>query len=90
MDYEVDDIRFLRCNFVYDIKNIINNNIKKMTQGMTENEIKAFEMGVGNILGILEAFYEPEENTEIIIYDKSVTTSEEADIDEILERINKE
>lgn len=51
----MNEVYFLGMDIVEEVKNIIKLSTVLCTDGMTENELKAYQMGVENTLSALDA-----------------------------------
>ena len=51
----MNEVYFLGMDIVEEVKNIIKLSNVVCTDGMTENELKAYQMGVANTISALEA-----------------------------------
>ena len=65
-------------------KLLIQNNL---TEGMTEDELAAYTMGVNNALSAVEALFESDEH--LVFHVKGYNVIEEFDIDELIEIVEE-
>ena len=51
----MNEVYFLGIDIVEEIKSMVDIITSTCTNGMTENELKAYELGIKNMLSVLEA-----------------------------------
>ena len=82
----LQDLLFTGMN-VPRAANKILNDFTNVTKGMDDNELKAYDMGVKNALGVVKALLE--QDTHIVFHLKDHDYMEEFDLDELIEIVEE-
>lgn len=80
------DLLFTGMDVPREARKILNG-FTKITKGMTDSELKAYEMGVNNALGIVKTLLEEDEH--IVFHLKGATVIEESDLDDLIELVEE-
>ena len=80
------DILFTGMDVSREARKILNG-FTNITKGMTDSELKAYQMGVNNALGIVKTL--AEEDSHIVFHLKDNDTMEEFDLDDLIEIIEE-
>ena len=79
------DLLFTGMNIPNEARNILNE--FEVTNGMTETELKAYEMGVENALSIIQQLLESDEH--IVFHLEGHSYIEELDLDDLIEIVEE-
>ena len=82
---KLKDLLFTGMNIPNEARNILNE--FEATNGMTANELKAYEMGVENALSITKQLLEQDDH--IVFHLEDHTYIEEFDLDDLIEIVEE-
>lgn len=80
----LDDITFLGMNIVKETQKFVESFPSSTTEGMTESELAAYNMGIINTLGALQALMGLDVNEIAVIHMEDTEMPTEITIDELI------
>ena len=86
----ISDAVFWGCNFRKEIEKFYNSKKEIMTENMSEEQVKLYELGMFNTLQILDMLCECSEPNDIVFYDKDCETTTEFGFDDMEEKYHWE
>ena len=86
----MEELYFIGTDIVEETRTLVNETIKECTNGMTENELRAYKYGVQNTLNALIAVVCTEYENEFVVHINGIECPTEFDIDDLMLYLNQE
>lgn len=80
---KLSELIFTAMNIPHEVRKILSDTEEKCTNGMKDNELKAYRLGIQNVLSCLNGLLNMDE--QVVIHDSELDVITEYDIDELLE-----
>ena len=84
----MDELFFIGMDVVEETKNLVNTTLAACTNGMTESELQAYNMGIKNTLSALKGIMSVDTSNEFVINIDGLETPTEFDSDDLMWRLS--
>lgn len=84
----MDELYFVGMDMSQEVRNLVTSSASKITNGMSANEIKAYNLGVENTITALNAIVDNCADNELVINISDICIPTEFDIEDLMHHLH--